>query len=192
MSMQWKKAVLLAEMAFLAGGMAAWGEAGRGGAWNKISQDAILSVRNDESVRWIAVKMPSVDSGRERVEFLEEVIAAADGKGGVGGGEKSAALWLLGACGGREAVPVLLANLEWKDEARHEMPAVASLVAIGEDAVEGLLGVVLAENETDARKDLAVEALEGIKGAGFEAFVREQRALRGEGAALELFIHAVD
>lgn len=192
MSMQWSKAVFLAGMAFLAGGVAAWGEAGRGGTWGQISQDAILSVRNDESVRWIAEKMPSVDSGRERVVFLEEVIADADGKENVGSGEKSAALWLLGACGGREAVPVLLANLEWKDEVRHEMPAVVSLVAIGEDAVEGLLGVVFAENETDARKDLAVEALEGIKGAGFEAFLREQRNVRGDGAALQLFIHAVD
>ena len=153
-------AVLLGGMAFLAVGVAAWGEAGRGGAWNKISQDAILSVRNDASVRWIAEKTLSADSARERVAFLGEVMAAADDKGDGGSGEKSAALWLLGACGGREAVPVLLANLEWKDEVGHEMPAVA--------------------------------ALEGIKGEGFEAFVQEQRAVRGEDVALGLFIHAVD
>lgn len=192
MNMQWNKVVLSAGMMLLACTGTALGEAHRGGAWNTISQNAILSVRNDENVRWIPEQTKAFGAAAERVAFLENVIAASCGRGGESSDEKSAALWLLGACGGREAVPLLLANLEWKDEKRGEMPALVSLVVIGEDAVEGLLGVVRGENETDVRKELAVDALEGIKGVHFGEFVREQEKLHGENAGLELFMNAVD
>lgn len=192
MRMHGNKLVLLTGMILLVCATAVFGEAGGGRAWSGISQAAILSIRNDEGVRWIAEKTFAIGSASNRVAFLGTVIATAAAKGTAGSNEKSAALWLLGDCGGREGVPLLLANLEWKDEMRQDMPALVSLVVIGEDAVEGLLGVVLGANETDIRKELAMDALEGIKGAQFEEFVRDQKDRRGEDVGLELFMNAVD
>ena len=138
----------------------------------------------------IETEVMKMTSQVDRVVFLKSFITNNQKESPEKNVQKATALRLMGKYGGANAIPVLIENLEYQDAKHHDTPSVSALVAIGEPAVQPLLGVVDAPGNKH-RTSLAVQALMAIKGTGYDVFVEEQKGHMSAEAWKNLLRYAI-
>lgn len=149
-----------------------------------------------EKNRWIIDKnieseVTKMTSQVDRVIFLTRVITNNQDNNPESNCKKATALRLMGDCGGTNAISVLIENLEYEDAKQHDKPAVASLITIGELAVQPLLRVV-SESKDKHRISLAVQALMAIKRERYNVFVDEHKGHMNDDAWKNLLRYAIE
>lgn len=139
----------------------------------------------------IETEVMKMTSQVDRVVFLKSIMANNQGESPENNLQKATALRLMGEYGGSNAIPVLIENLEYQEAKHHDTPSVSALAAIGEPAVQPLLGVVGAPGNKQ-RTSLAVQALMAIKGSGYAEFVEEQKGHMSAEAWKNLLRYAIE
>lgn len=136
-------------------------------------------------------RLASITSEVEQIEYLRSVINGSQEELENLNHRKSSAIRLLGKCGGTNAIPILIKNLEFEDSQRHDYPSVIALAGMGEVAVSPLLEVI--KNDGDKiQLYFSVKTLMRIKGTGYNEFAKQQIALMPSNSWKNLFQYAIE